>query len=124
MRSGTISINGKRHVLCFSVRVVRNCAERYGELNGLYAALSSENHVQALDESLWILAEMMKAGAKYAAEHGLENAEPMSVDDLYDSCGFDDLAGIRSSIMLTINNGKRTNVEAEASPNAEATRES
>ena len=124
MRSGTISIDGKRHVLCFSVRVVRNCAERYGELNGLYAALSSKNQVQALDESLWILAEMMKAGAKYAAEHGLENAEPMSVDDLYDSCGFDDLAGIRASIMLTINNGKRTNVEAEASPNAEATRES
>ena len=124
MRSGTISIDGKRHVLCFSVRVVRNCAERYGELSGLYAALSAENQVQALDESLWILSEMMKAGAKYAAEHGLENAEPMSVDDLYDSCGFDDLAGIRASIMLTINNGKRTNVEAEASPNAEATQRS
>lgn len=121
MRSGTISIDGKRHVLCFSVRVVRNCAERYGSVNGLQEALSSENQVQALDESIWILAEMMKAGAKYAGEHGLENAAPMSVDDLYDSCGFDDLAGIQASIMLTINNGRKTNVEAEHSPNAEAT---
>ena len=124
MRSGTISIDGKRHVLCFSVRVVRNCAERYGSVNGLNEALSSEDQVKALDESLWILAEMMKAGSKYAAEHGLENAAPMSMDDLYDSCGFEDLTGIRASIMLTINNGKKINVEAEASPNAEATQRS
>ena len=121
MRSGTISIDGQKHVLCFSVRVVRNCAERYGSMSGLYEALSSEDQVKMLDESLWILAQMMAAGAKYAAEKGMDTAAPMTVEDLYDCCGFDDLAGIRASIMLTINNGKRTSIEVESSPNAEAT---
>lgn len=121
MRSGTISIDGQRHVLCFSVRVVRNCAERYGSLSGIHEALSCEDQVKVLDESLWLLAQMMEAGAKYAAEKGVENAAPLTVDDLYDCCGFDDLAGIRASVMQTINNGKRTSIEVESSPNAEAT---
>ena len=121
MRSGRIKIDGKEHVLCFSVRVVRNCAERYGEVNGLYRALSDKDQVKSLDESLWILEQMMAAGAKYAKEKGIPNEDPLTMDQLYDTCGFDDLAGIRASVMLTINSGKTTNVEAESSPNAEAT---
>lgn len=121
MRSGRIKIDGTEHVLCFSVRVVRNCTERYGEVNGLYQALTDENQVRSLDESLWILSQMMEAGAKYAKEKGMPNAAPLTVDQLYDTCDFSDLAGIRSAVMLTISSGKKTNVEAEHSPNAEAT---
>lgn len=121
MRSGRISIDGKEHVLCFSVRVVRNCVERYGEMGGLYRALSDENQVRSLDESLWILSQMMEAGAKYAKENGIRNEAPLTEDQLYDSCDFNDLVGIRAAVMLTINNGRKTNVEVENSPNAEAT---
>lgn len=121
MRTGIIGINGKKHILCFSVRVVRHCTERYGSMSGLYDALSSEDELYALDESLWLLSEMMKAGEKYAQTHGLETAPSMTPDELEDACDVSDFRQITASIILTINNGKKTNVEVENSPNAEAT---
>lgn len=117
MRTGYISIDGQRHTLCFSVRVIRLCAERYGAVSGLFEALSGEDEVKALDESLWILSEMMKAGDKYCKEHGLENAAPLSVDALMDTCDIGDFYNIKASIVVTVNNGKKTRVEAD-SPNA------
>ena len=103
------------------MRVVRNCAERYGKASGLYEALSDKNEIKALDESLWILAQMMEAGAKYAKEKGIPTGDPLNVEQLYDCCDFADLAGIRAAVMLTVTNGRKNNVEAEYSPNAEAT---
>ena len=113
MRTGYISIDGNKHILCFSVRVVRACAERYGAVNGLFEALSAEDEVKALDESLWVLSEMMKAGDKYAKEHGLENSAPLGIDALYDSCDMQDFYNIRASIIVTVNNGKKTKIEAD-----------
>lgn len=121
MRTGTVSFDGKKHVLCFSVRVVKSCMERYGAMSGIYEALSTDDEVKTLDEALWILEQMMKAGAKYADEHGLENEPPMTAEDMLDRCDFNDFMNIRASIVSTINNGKKTRVEAD-SPNAEATR--
>lgn len=121
MRIGSIGIDGKQHILCFSVRVVRHCTERYGSVNGLYAALSNENELEALDEALWILSEMMQAGDKYAKMHGIENAPCMTPDELEDACDLKDFLQMKAAIVLTITNGKKTNVEAESSPNAEAT---
>lgn len=121
MRTGTVSFDGKKHVLCFSVRVVKSCMERYGTMSGIYEALSTEDENKTLDEALWILEQMMKAGAKYAAEHGLENEPPMTVEDMLDQCDLNDFVNIRASIVSTINNGKKTRVEAD-SPNVKATR--
>ena len=73
MRTGAISFDGKKHILCFSVRVIKACAERYGSMEGIYEALSCENEVKNLDEALWLLEQMMKAGDKYAKEHGFQN---------------------------------------------------
>lgn len=121
MRVGTIGINGKQHILCFSVRVVRHCTERYGSVNGLYDALSTENELQALDEALWILSEMMQAGDKYAKMQGVENAPCMTPDELEDACDLKDFLQMKAAIVLTITRGKETYVEVESSPNAEAT---
>lgn len=121
MRVGTIGINGKQHVLCFSVRVVRHCTERYGSVNGLYDALSTENDLQALDEALWILSEMMQAGDKYAKMQRMENAPCMTPEELEDACDLNDFVQMKAAIVLTITRGKETHVEVESSPNAEAT---
>lgn len=121
MRTGAISINGKKHALCFSLRVVRSCVERYGSASGLYDALSSDDELKALNESMWVLAEMMKAGDRYAKANGEDNPAPLSFDDLYDLCDIGDFVNLRASIIQTVNNGRSTNVEVESSPNAEAT---
>lgn len=120
MRTGVISFDGKKHILCFSVRVIKSCAERYGSMDGIYEALSCEDELKSLDEALWLLEQMMKAGDKYAKEHGIANEPPMTVDDMLDCCDITDFIGMKYSIVSTITNGKTTSVEAD-SPNAEAT---
>lgn len=120
MRTGAISIDGKKRTLCFSLRVVRACVERYGSASGLYDALSSKDELNALNESLWVLSEMLAAGDKYAKSNGMENPSPLSFDELYDLCDVNDFANLRASIISTVNNGRTTNVEVD-SPNAKAT---
>lgn len=124
MRTATITIGGKERYMCFSVRVMRACSERYGTFSGVYKAMASENEAQALDEVLWLLAEMMKAGDRYAKSNGLSNPEPLSVEELLDSCDLADFVRIRGAITQTINNGSKTNVEVENAKNGEATQES
>lgn len=120
MRTGAISINGEKHALCFSLRVVKACVERYGSASGLYDALSCADELKALDESMWVLSEMMRAGEKYAKANGIDNPPPMSLDELYDMCDIGDFSNLRTSIIETINNGRATSVEVD-SPNAKAT---
>ena len=35
MRTASIEICGKEHLLCFSARVVRACTEKYGEVENI-----------------------------------------------------------------------------------------
>lgn len=122
MRTGTISIDGQKHLLCFSLRVVKICTERYGSTNGLFDALSEGDELKRLDESVWLLSQMMAAGDKYAKKNGIKNPSPMSYDDLYDVCDIRDFSNLRASIIQTINNGRETTVDVETnSPNAKAT---
>lgn len=117
MRTGTISINGKKHILCFSLRVMRQCAERYGSVSGLYDALSDADEKKSLDEAVWVLSAMMRAGDKYAKENDVGNEKAMTVEELYDACDISDFFQIRTSIVGTINNGRKTTVEVETPKN-------
>lgn len=123
MRTAKIEVNGKEYLLCFSTRVMRDCAGRYGGLEKIGDAISGGDMVKTLDECFWLMAQMMAAGAKYARLEGLENPEPLSYDDLYDCCGMDDLLGMKAKIMETISEGTRREIEVEPEKgkNAKAT---
>lgn len=121
MKTATITLDGKAYLLCFSTRVVKKCAERYGGVEKISAALGNEDAVQALDESLWILAAMLDAGGRYAALNGLENPTPPDQETLYDICDVSDFAGLKGKIMETITAGKAHNVETQLPKNAGAT---
>ena len=120
MRAATISIDGQRHLLCFSTRVIRAVTERYGDIAKLYESISTEDPVHNLDESIWLLATMMDAGARYAQMHGLDNPAPLAAEQLYDACDISDFAQLRLSIMETVTNGQQTHVEVEPPKNGEA----
>lgn len=120
MRTATIRIDGQRHLLCFSTRVIRAVTERYGDVAKLYEAISTEDPVHNLDESIWLLAAMMDAGGRYAQMHGLDNPAPLTAEQLYDACDISDFAQLRLSIMETVTNGQKTHVEVEPPKNGEA----
>lgn len=121
MRTATITIGGKDHLLCFSARVVRACTERYGGVEHIDTALSDNEPVKALDEAVWLLAAMMDGGARYARMNEIPNAPALTADELLDVMDLDDFAQLRGKIAETITNGKETHVEAEPPKNAETT---
>ena len=121
MRTAKISLDGREHLLCFSTRVMRSCTERYGGLEKIDDVLSADDPVRALDETIWLLAAMMDAGARYARLNGLDNPEPLSFDDLYDATGIDDLTGLKGKIAETITNGRTPTLDAVPPKNGAAT---
>lgn len=124
MKRVELPVRGTSYPLCFSLRVVKACGDRFGGLEGLDAALSGNGDaLQSLENSIWLLAKMLDAGARYDRENGVEAAEPPSEDTLLDTFGLDDLAELRSSLTQAMNASNGRSVEAVAEKNAEATRE-
>lgn len=121
MRTASIEIGGKEHLLCFSARVVRACTERYGGVEHIDTALSADEPIKALDEAVWLLATMMDGGARYARLNEIPNAPALTADELLDVMDIGDFAKLKDKIAEAITNGKETHVESEPPKNAETT---
>lgn len=121
MRQGKLSIRGRDYPLCFSTRVVCDVADRYGDMEGMYNALSDDNLSASLGATMWILAEMSKAGERYARLLGEDPPPALTEEELYDSFGVDDLQTLYMAIMNVVTDGTRRDVEAEPPKNGEAT---
>ena len=122
MRTAAITINGREHLLCFSVRVLRAVVDRYGSVEGLNTSTNTDDQTKNLDEALWQLAAMMDAGARYAALEGLPNAEPLTQEQLYDVCDIRDFLAIRTAVKQTITSGASPSLQVDPK-NREATGE-
>lgn len=121
MRTASIEIGGKAHLLCFSARVVRAVTERYGGVENIDTALSAGDALKALDEAVWLLATMMDGGARYAKINGLETAPPLTADELLDVMDLNDFGQLRTKITEAVVSGRETHVEADPGKNAETT---
>lgn len=121
MRTASIEIGGKAHLLCFSARVVRAVTERYGGVERIDTALSADDPLKALDEAVWLLATMMDGGARYAKINGLETAPPLTADELLDVMDLSDFGQLRTKITEAVVSGRETHVEADPGKNAETT---
>ena len=121
MRTASIEIGGKAHLLCFSARVVRAVTERYGGVEHIDTVLSAGDPLKALDEAVWLLATMMDGGARYAKINGLETAPPLTADELLDVMDLNDFGQLRTKITEAVVSGRETHVEADPGKNAETT---
>ena len=119
MRTASIEIGGKAHLLCFSARVVRAVTERYGGVERIDTALSADDPLKALDEAVWLLSTMMDGGARYAKLNGLETAPPLTADELLDVMDLSDFGQLRTKITEAVVSGRETHVEADPGKNAE-----
>lgn len=123
MRTASVTLNGREYTLCFSTRVVRSCCERYGGLENIDKALSDEDTLKVLDETLWMLSALLDAGARYVRLNGGEPPQPPDQDTLYDLCGLDDLAGLKARVIAAMSAGAQHTVEARPPKNAAAAQE-
>lgn len=112
MRTAVMTVDGTERLLCFSTRVIRDVVDRFGDVSKINDALNDKDKCRALDNAVWLLSKMMDAGGRYARLNGIENPEPLSYEDLYDSLDIGDFTRLRQKIQETIVNGNQRTVDA------------
>ena len=120
MKTGKIEILGREHTLCFSTRVTSHCIEKYGSIDAMFDALDGDDLGKALEQSLWLLSEMLDAGRRYAKFAWDREEKAISLDELLDLYGLDDLTALCLALRETVINGSQREVITEAK-NGEAT---
>ena len=122
MKRVTIPLRGKEYPMCFSLRVVKACGERFGGLEGLDEALTGGgDSLHALGNCVWLLAQMLDGGYRFDCANGGEAVKPPTEADLLDLFGMDDLADLQSNMMSAMAAGNTRTVEADPEKNGEAT---
>lgn len=117
MKRFEMPIHGKAYPMCFSLRTVFDCEEKFGGMDHLTSALSGG--IGALKNCIWLLARMLDAGARHDRMNGVEVAEPPDEDDLLDLFGLDDLAELRSTLLEGIAVNQARTVEAAPGKNGD-----
>lgn len=120
MRTSSAVLLDKPRLLCFSTRVMLDCCDRFGSVQGLFDAMG-RGEKEGLEALLWTAARMMQAGEVYAEHNGLDLCEPVGLDELLDMCGVDDIPAIRAAVLATVLIDTEREQEAEPPKNAEAT---
>ena len=124
MKQIELPVNGTEYPLCFSLRVVKACGERFGGLDSLSSALTGGgNAIEALNNVVWLLAQMLDAGCRLAQANGVEADAPPDEDALLDVFGLDDLAELRQRLTLAMSAGNARTVEAKPGKNGETTQD-
>ena len=112
MRTAKYKVNGKDYTICFSLRVVRACAEKFGGMGALDEALTGKSQLEQFNNVIWLLAQMMDAGERFDRLEGRNPDKALTEDELLDAQGMDDLSSLKETIFATMSGGKN-NVDIE-----------
>ena len=115
---------GADRVLCYSLRVTKGVAERFGGSGGIREQLTGDDPAKTMDAAIWLLTALLQAGKRYADNNGMECPPAPSEDDLLDGYDITDLMEIQKTINDAMAAGSRQDVEAEAPKNGEAGQDS
>ena len=55
MRTGKITINNKQYTLCFSARVIRNCAEKFGGMDKIDEVMNANDETEAFEQRYLVI---------------------------------------------------------------------
>lgn len=113
MRTTTFTENGREHILCFNPWAQREFLLHYGDIEKVGGMLNEDDAVKMLDEATWMLSTLMQAGDKYAKIMGIENAEPLTPEELLIVCDLDDFVNMRDTIQGTLVEGSKRDVVVE-----------
>ena len=117
MRRNQITILGQERPLCYSTRVYLAINERFGGLAELGKALTSEDVTVRIKETMWMLAQLIRAGKGYADFAGTPAPAPLDEAQLLAVFGPEELATLGDTIVDTLNGDGQREVEAEPPKN-------
>ena len=123
MRTASVKVLGEAHVLCLSTRAKIEIDEEFGGLDAAFDKLTGDDSRAILETTFGLLEILMRAGDVYARRTGLDNARPITAEDMLDLVGIDDLPELVDALRAAIVNGVRREVDVEEpdSKNAPAT---
>lgn len=116
-----INLCGKEYPLRFSLRVVKNCEERYGSLEKMFDVIQMKSDAESgslclVDDCLWLLSSMLDAGFRYAKLNGDALEVPPDTDALLDVL---DLPSMQAVLFSAIAGDNARTVEASPGKNGE-----
>lgn len=87
MRISEIELKGERRVLCLNLWALKRIYAHWGDFGTAMAAVSSGNMLEQVGEQLVMLQILLRGGAIYAAEMGMKNPEPPSIEETAKAAG-------------------------------------
>ena len=122
----TVELDGKTYGLRFSLRVMKDCTEKYGSIEKLFDFLSGkaakvDGEENATDEDVgmdvldcivWLTSKMMESGYAYAKLNHIDVAEPLTEEGILDTLDVYGLHALRKAMFQTINLDNNRNVIA------------
>ena len=121
MRIGRIKIGDKEYLGCFSTRVLANVEDYTGM--SFETGLNDILKKKSIKEIVWLIAQLINAGDRYANMEGIDNPGAITEDDIYDMVGVDDYEDVFSSIGEIVKAGTKPEIELKPTKNAKATQE-
>lgn len=121
MKITRLKIEGREYLLCCPIYVMKEMNEHFGGMEKIDEALSQNDLSAVIDESLWILSTLMKAGERYAEKNDLDHNKALSVEQLQDLCDISTLFDIRESIFDVLSASAKQEVELEPAKNQDTT---
>lgn len=112
MRTDTITLNNKEYILSFSLYTIQELINKYGDTD-IQKIFNTDDINKGLDETLWILHNLMLSGKKYSEINGLKVEEIPDTEILKYIIGIDDIKTIQEKIYSCINNGSNRNLELD-----------
>lgn len=131
-------IEGKQYALNFSTNAAEKMLERFGDYADMNVAIGITNRDEEkagaelqtattgiVNETVWLLALLMREGADYEEFVGKERPEPLTEKQIRTVLGRNEILGkVRLAVIQAINAGLGVTVEVEENPkNGNATQD-
>lgn len=121
MKTVRVEIDEREYILCCPISVMKELNEHFGGMEKIDEALSQNDLSAVIDESMWILSTLMKAGERYAEKNSLDHNKALSVEQLQDLCDISTLFDIRESIFDVLSASAKQEIELEPAKNQDTT---
>lgn len=113
MKTMRIEIDGEKYLICCPLGVLKEIEEHFGNAEKADEVLNKNN----IDDMVWTIHAMMRAGERYAKKHEWENPSLPTLEELAYCCDMTDFEKMQSMIEAA----NRQEVELEPEKEQEAT---
>lgn len=121
MRTSVFEENGRKHLTVLSFQAIDEISKKYKNIERVHTLLDKGNMLEQFRVAAEVLVILMKCGDEYAKEFGIENNQPLTVEQIFKCCSPDDLVSMTNAIAETFSNSMKREIEIMIDPNIKTT---